>query len=236
MSTITEPSTTKPRLNRNGLRLFVAIALFQTTQAAVLFLAAGTLRWPAAWAYFGVYLLCYGVGLIWVAAVNPAVINERGRKADNTEGFDRRFHRLMPLLIFGGLLVGGLDHRFGWSAVPLALQVAGLLLLIPALFLAVWVLATNAYASRVVRLQDSHQVVTTGPYRFVRHPMYSGTLLSWVASALALGSWWMFIPAAAGIALFVWRTAREDATLQQKLPGYREYTKQTPYRLIPGAW
>lgn len=236
MSTIAESSTTKPRLNRNGLRLFLGIAFFLAVQAAVLLLAAGTWRWPAAWAYFGVYLLCYTAGLTWVAAVNPAVINERGRKAENTERFDRRFHRLMPLLIFGGLIVGGLDHRFDWSAVPLVVQVAGLLLLIPALLLAVWVLATNAYASRVVRLQDGHQVVTTGPYRYVRHPMYSGTLLSWVAAALALGSWWMLIPAAAGIALFIWRTAREDATLQNKLPGYVAYTRQTRYRLLPGVW
>ena len=236
MSTITEDSITKPRLNRNGLRLFIAIALFQAAQAAVLFLAAGTWRWPAAWAYFGVYLLCYSVGLAWVASVNPAVINERGRKSENTELFDQRFHRLMPLLLFGGLVVGGLDHRFGWSAMPPALQIVGLLLLVPALWLAVWVLATNAYASRVVRLQEEHQVVTTGPYRFVRHPMYSGTLISWVASALALGSWWMFVPAALGIALFIWRTAREDATLQEKLPGYREYAQQTHYRLIPGVW
>ena len=236
MSTITESTTTKPRLNRNGLRLFVAIALFQAVQAAVLFLAAGTLRWPAAWAYFGIYLLCYGIGLTWVARVNPAVINERGRKSENTELFDQRFHRLMPLLIFGGPVVGGLDHRFGWSAMPVWLQIAGLLLVVPACPLAVWVLATNAYASRVVRLQDGHQVVSTGPYRYVRHPMYTGTLLSWVAAALALGSWWMFVPAMAGIALVVWRTAREDATLQEKLPGYREYTQQTPYRLIPGVW
>lgn len=236
MSTIAESSTTKPRLNRNGLQLFLGIAFFLAVQAAVLLLAAGTWRWPAAWAYFGVYLLCYTAGLTWVAAVNPAVINERGRKAENTERFDRRFHRLMPLLIFGGLIVGGLDHRFDWSAVPLVVQVAGLLLLIPALLLAVWVLATNAYASRVVRLQDGHQVVTTGPYRYVRHPMYSGTLLSWVAAALALGSWWMLIPAAAGIALFIWRTAREDATLQNKLPGYVAYTRQTRYRLLPGVW
>jgi protein-S-isoprenylcysteine O-methyltransferase Ste14 len=100
----------------------------------------------------------------------------------------------------------------------------------------VWVLATNAYASRVVRLQDGHEVVTTGPYRFVRHPMYSGTVLAFVASALALGSWWMFVPSMLGISLFVWRTRWEDETLQEKLPGYREFTRQTRYRLIPGVW
>ena len=226
----------RARLNRNGARLFLGIGLYTLAQATVLFLAAGTLRWPAAWVYLGVYVACYTIGLAWVTRVNPAVINERGRRDDNIEAFDRTFHRLMPVLIFGGLLLGGLDFRFGWSAVPMALQVVGLALVVVALTLAVWVLATNAYAARVVRLQDGHRVISDGPYHFVRHPMYSGTVLSWVGSALALGSWWMLIPAAAGIVLFIWRTGREDATLQEKLPGYAEYATRTRYRLLPGVW
>lgn len=224
------------RLNRNAVRLFVGIGVYVLAQAAVLFLGAGTLRWPAAWLYLGVYVASFSAGLIWVAIVNPAVLNERGRRADNVEAFDRRFHRLMPLLIFGGLLLGGLDFRFGWSAVPLALRVVGLALVVVSLALAVWVLATNAFAARVVRLQDGQYVISDGPYRFVRHPMYSGTVLSWIGSTLALGSWWMLIPAAAGIALFVWRTYHEDATLRAKLPGYAEYALQTRYRLLPGIW
>lgn len=236
MTPITQSQPVKARLNRNGARLFAGIVFFVAIQAAILFAAAGTVRWPAAWAYFGLYVACYAVGLAWVASVNPAVINERGRRSTNTEGFDRRFHKAMPILILGALVVGGLDHRFGWSAMPGGLQIVGSLLLVPSLFLATWVLGTNAYASRVVRLQEGQQVITTGPYRYVRHPMYSGTLLAWIAAALALGSWWMFVPAAAGILLFVWRTKHEDATLQEKLPGYREYTRQTRYRLIPGIW
>ena len=236
MESSTPTTSARARLNHNGARLFLGIAVYTIAQAAVLFLSAGTWRWPAAWAYLGIYVACYAVGLTWVAMVNPAVINERGRRADNIEAFDRRFHRLMPLLIFGGLALGGLDFRFGWSAMPLALHAAGLALVVIALVLAVWVLATNAYAARVVRLQDGQRVISNGPYRLVRHPMYSGTVLAWVGSALALGSWWMLIPAAAGIALFVWRTRHEDATLQEKLPGYAEYTRQTRYRLLPGVW
>ncbi len=236
MTPITQTQPEKTGINRYGVRLFAGIVLLMSVQALALFGAAGTVRWPAAWAYFGVYAVVYTVGLAWVARVNAAVINERGRPADNIEAFDRRFHRVMPLLILGGLVVGGLDHRFGWSTMPAALQVAGLMLLLPALLLAVRVLAANAYAARVVRIQEGHQVISDGPYRTVRHPMYSGTLLSWIAAALALGSWWMFIPAALGIALFIWRTYREDETLQEKLPGYREYAQQTRYRLIPGVW
>jgi protein-S-isoprenylcysteine O-methyltransferase Ste14 len=229
-------SPERVRLNRNGARLFLGIGVYTAVQALVLFLGAGTLRWPAAWVYLGVYVACYTTGLTWVTKVNPAVINERGRRDDNIEAFDRHFHRLMPLLIFGGLLIGGLDFRFGWSAVPVALQVIGLALVVAALMLAVWVLATNAFAARVVRIQSQQRAITSGPYHFVRHPMYSGTLLAWIGSALALGSWWMLIPAAAGIVLFVWRTGREDATLHEKLPGYTDYAQRTRYRLLPGVW
>jgi protein-S-isoprenylcysteine O-methyltransferase Ste14 len=236
MTSISPSQPKKARLDRNGARLFLGIGIFVALQATILFTAAGTIRWTAAWAYFGVYLISYAVGLAWVAAVNPAVINERGRRSTNTEEFDQRFHRVMPLLILCMLVVGGLDHRFGWSTMPAALPIIGLLALLPALFLAVWVLATNAFASRVVRIQDGHQVIMTGPYRYVRHPMYSGTLLAWIAAALALASWWMFVPAAAGIALFVWRTHREDTALLDKLPGYREYARETRFRLVPGLW
>ena len=236
--TQTQPETTpaKPGLNRDGMRLFGGIVMFSLLQLAVLFVAAGTVRWPAAWAYFGIYFLCYSLGLAWVASVNPAVINARGRRSNDVEAFDRRFHRIMPLLVFGGLVVGGLDHRFGWSMMPLLLQISGLMLLVPALLLSVWVLLTNAYAARVVRIQEGHQVVTTGPYRYVRHPMYSGTLLAWVAGALSLGSWWMLIVSFMGILLFVWRTGIEDDTLLEKLGGYAAYAETTRYRLVPGIW
>lgn len=227
---------TTVRLDHNGYRLFAGMLLYMGLQAAVLFVAAGTVRWPAAWAYLGVYALCAGAGMAWVARVNPAVVNERGKRPENMADFDRRFQRIVPLIIFGSLAIGGLDRRFAWSDVPIALQVAGCALLALAVLLAAWVLATNAFAARVVRLQEAQSVVTAGPYRFVRHPMYAGTLLAWVAAALTLDSWWMLVPAALGIALFVWRTAREDTFLQDRLPGYPDYAKRTRYRLLPGIW
>ena len=236
MESPTPLTTQRARLNRNGARLFFGMSLYVVAQATVLFAAAGTWRWPAAWAYLAVYLVCLIAGLAWVTSVNPAVLNERGRRDNKTEAFDRRFHRLMPVLLFGGLLTGGLDYRFGGTTMPLALHVAGLALVAVALGLAVWVLATNAFAARVVRIQEQQRVISGGPYRYVRHPMYSGTVLAWVGTALALGSWWMLLPAAAGIALFVWRTRHEDATLQEKLPGYVEYAQQTRYRLLPKVW
>jgi protein-S-isoprenylcysteine O-methyltransferase Ste14 len=99
-------------------------------------------------------------------------------------------------------------------------------------------MAVNPFLSTVVRIQDDrgHYVVMTGPYRYVRHPMYSAIFIMWPGIALALGSWWALIPAAVIDIIFVIRTALEDRTLQAELPGYAEYAQRTRYRLVPGVW
>jgi protein-S-isoprenylcysteine O-methyltransferase Ste14 len=106
------------------------------------------------------------------------------------------------------------------------------------MFLIWWVTSVNRRLSTMVRIQDDRgqQVVTNGPYRYVRHPMYVGTVLFAPGIPLLLGSWWALIPAGMIIVIFIIRTAMEDKTLMEELPGYAEYTKQVRYRLIPGIW
>lgn len=103
---------------------------------------------------------------------------------------------------------------------------------------AVWAMVSNAFFTEVVRIQEDrgHYVATDGPYRFVRHPGYSGAILAFLGTPLLLGSWWAFIPTAIGISGYVLRTALEDKTLQLELEGYQAYTEQVPYRLIPWVW
>jgi protein-S-isoprenylcysteine O-methyltransferase Ste14 len=100
------------------------------------------------------------------------------------------------------------------------------------------VMSVNTYLSRSVRIQEErgHQVITSGPYRFVRHPMYVGALLFVLCIPMVLDSIWAFIPSAVIVILFIIRTALEDRTLIEKLPGYAEYTKRVKYRLIPFVW
>ena len=102
----------------------------------------------------------------------------------------------------------------------------------------VWSMAANAFFSMIVSIQKDrgHTVVTDGPYRYVRHPGYAGSILFTIATPLVLGSLWAFIPCGLAAALFVVRTALEDRTLQEELPGYKEYAQQTRYRLLPGIW
>ena len=149
----------------------------------------------------------------------------------------------MPLVAlvgpFAGLLVAGLDKRFGWSPeIPLGIQIAALALVILGYLLSIWAMVVNRFFSAVVRIQTErgHTVITTGPYSYVRHPGYDGGIVCNLAGAIALSSLWALIPGALVVLLTVVRTALEDRTLQEELVGYKEYAKRVRYRLLPGIW
>jgi protein-S-isoprenylcysteine O-methyltransferase Ste14 len=128
--------------------------------------------------------------------------------------------------------------RFRWSSMPVALQVLGVLLLAFTGFVIGRVMTVNYYLSRYARIQDDRgqQVVTQGPYRYVRHPMYAVLPPFMAGMALVLGSWWALVPAGLIGALYIIRTALEDHMLQEELPGYREYAQKVRFRLFPGIW
>jgi protein-S-isoprenylcysteine O-methyltransferase Ste14 len=134
------------------------------------------------------------------------------------------------------VIVAGLDHRYGWSPVfPLWLIVLGFLLILLGYAFATWALIENRFFSSVVRIQvdRGHVVCDSGPYRIVRHPGYAGNVLALPGIVLALSSMWTIIPAVAALIIAVIRTVLEDQTLQDELPGYRDYTQRVRYRLIP---
>jgi protein-S-isoprenylcysteine O-methyltransferase Ste14 len=135
-------------------------------------------------------------------------------------------------------MVAGLDERFGWTDVPLLLQLLAALLLVLANALVVWAMASNRFFAVTVRIQEErgHDVVTQGAYRLVRHPAYLAFLLMGLATPPLLDSWWAAIPALLGSAGMVVRTALEDRTLRRELPGYEAYAEQVRYRLLPGVW
>ena len=136
------------------------------------------------------------------------------------------------------LIVSGLDRRFLWSHVPVWATVAGVVLLLPAFFIGMWAMMANPYFECTMRIQDDRgqQVITSGPYRLVRHPGYSALVLSTLTYPLILGSWWAFLPAGALAAVVVVRTALEDRMLRDEMPGYSEYAAKTRFRLVPFAW
>jgi protein-S-isoprenylcysteine O-methyltransferase Ste14 len=228
----------RQRLNKDGHRRFVQVFGMLVIYALSLFVSAGDLRYWNAWAYLGLFAFSILTGGLYVARKNPATINERGRRSEKTKPFDKLFGRLTIPLVLGAFIVAGLDRRFGWSAVPLWLQIAAFVAMLPSFFMPYWVMLTNAYAATTVRVETERgqHVISDGPYRYVRHPMYSGILLGYGLLPLALGSSWAALPCFLLVGLFVWRTAREDATLLAELPGYSDYAQKTRYRLLPGVW
>jgi protein-S-isoprenylcysteine O-methyltransferase Ste14 len=235
----TQSSEPKPAVGRLLIKRIVAVFVTISIMDVVLFVPAGRLDWPAAWilsSLYGVFLLVF---VVWGTLKAPDLLQERSRVADNVKSWDKVIMGVYTVLLLAMLILAGLDvGQFRWSDMPLALQVLGLAGLFPAGGIIFWTILTNAYLGRMVRIQEDrgHQVVTGGPYRYVRHPMYVGIILLLPCVALFLGSWWALVPGVLIVALFVIRTALEDRTLQAELPGYAEYARRVRYRLLPGVW
>lgn len=217
----------------------VRTVLFVPFIGAILFWAAGTIKWLNGWVYAVWYLV---VSVIAVFVTDPSLLAERSssRRFKGQKGWDKVlmgiYGMLTPLVI---PIVAGLNYRFGWlPEVALWLQVVGFVVYALGWALHLWAMAANRYHASVVRIQKDRgqTVVTGGPYRYVRHPSYVGAILQALSAPLLLGSLWALIPGVLGGLLMVLRTALEDRTLQQELEGYQDYAARVRYRLLPGVW
>jgi protein-S-isoprenylcysteine O-methyltransferase Ste14 len=178
---------------------------------------------------------------VLAARRNPDLIAERARifQHENAEPWDKR---LAPLLGLGGglvMVVVGLDALLDWSPpYSLPVKIISLIAILAGYILGSYALIENRYFSGVVRLQTNrgHQVVSSGPYRWMRHPGYAGALLTYLATPLFLDSPWAFLPTVFITILLVIRTSLEDKFLQDELEGYRDYAECIRYRLLPGVW
>lgn len=226
------------KLDRSGINRIIQVLASLLVQAVLLFAISGRLDWTEAWIFLGIYLLGILANALWALGNNPEVINERGRVGKNAKNWDKVIGIAYCLLLLALAVVAPLDVRNNWSSVPAWIKVLGALSFSMAMAMTFWAMKTNTFLSTFVRIQEErgHYTVTSGPYRFVRHPMYSGILFMCWGMPLLLGSWWALIPGLLIIALFVVRTSLEDKTLQAELPGYFEYTQHVHYRLIPGVW
>jgi protein-S-isoprenylcysteine O-methyltransferase Ste14 len=222
------------------LRVYGQWIVVTVMVAAVLFGSAGRVDLPMLWIYLAAHSSAQ-LAMAWlVFRQNRDLLEERQKPGENAKGWDRSLLRVYTLFTFSLFVVAGLDvGRFHWSdTVPQWGQIAALVGFVLSFAFNIWAMAVNAFYSRVVRIQGDRgqYVVTDGPYRFVRHPSYIGTIFSWACAALALGSWLALAPVVLIAATLTVRTALEDRTLQEELPGYREYAQQTRYRLLPGVW
>jgi len=219
-----------------AMRLVAGTAAY----AAVLFVVAGTVAWPAAWAYLvtiTAVMIVYGVVVV---RLHPDLIEERRNPPAGAKSWDRPFVVIVGLVGPAAfLLLSGLDHRFRWSAPsPPWLQAAGVVGVAAGGMLANWAVAANRFFSSVVRIQRDrgHQVIDAGPYRYIRHPGYAGSMLNMVGVSFALGSRVALVVAVLLCLVLAVRTALEDRTLHDELDGYAEYARRVRFRLIPGLW
>ena len=208
--------------------------------AALLFVPAGTLHWPAAWVFLAFMLVISLACGSWLTKNNPALLAERMRLPIQAgqPAADKKFIAAFGPAMLIWFVTIGLDERFHPSRMPLALQALGLALLIVSTFLIMWVFHENSFAAAVVKVQAErgHRVVSTGPYAFVRHPMYSGAVLFFIGAPLLLGSWWGLLMSPLFALLFAIRSRIEERALIAGLPGYADYTTRVRYRLVPGLW
>jgi protein-S-isoprenylcysteine O-methyltransferase Ste14 len=226
-------------LGRQIKIIFQGLALFAWWLIS-LFGSAGQLTWKRGWICTVLYLGGLHTCRAIVNKLNPRLVEEREKAIrKDTKSFDKTFLRLFLSLTIVQPIVAGLDAvRFNSALMPFWTVYPGVGLFMFSATLITWVLVKNPHAESSVRIQNDrgHNVVVSGPYRFVRHPMYVGLILLHASMALILGSIWTLALAALITMLFLWRTALEDQTLRQELPGYEEYTTITRYRLIPGIW
>ncbi len=228
---------TKHKALKLTLRVIVSLAFI----IAIIFWPAGTFKWPEGWIFLGAYILFVLWIFLWLKKNNPELLKERmnSMKRKDAKPWDKLIIIAFTCLLVGMAIAAGLDAvRFHWSRAPLFIQALGFSGIVLAAILGFWAMRENSFLSAIVRIQSDrgHTVCSTGPYRYVRHPLYVANIIFLVCIPLFLGSFYALIPGSLAALLFILRTYLEDKTLFNELPGYREYTEQVRYRLLPGVW
>lgn len=219
-------------------RLLLQNTVLTAGMGALLFAAAGTLHWPGAWAFLVTSVLLGPLCGWWLYRIDPALLAERLRPVLQRDqpAADKIFMIVFVVAMLGWLVAMGLDRRHLASHMNVAWQVLGLVLFLASTLFTLWVFRENSFAAPVVKLQAAQRVISTGPYAYVRHPMYSGMILFFASVPLILGSTWGLAIAPLFLVLLAVRIRIEERTLIAGLPGYADYAARVRYRVLPGLW
>lgn len=213
----------------------VKVTLGIALVGAMVFLPAGTLAYQQGWLFMGLLFVPMVIAGFVMLFKAPELLAKR-LDAKEKQGDQKMVVAVSGLMFIAGFVVAGLDHRFGWSQVPLAVTVVASVLFLIAYGLYAEVLRENAYLSRTVKVEEGQTVVSTGLYGIVRHPMYAATILLFLMMPLVLGSWYGAIIFLVYPVLIIIRLKGEEALLIKELPGYAEYREKVKYRIIPFVW
>jgi protein-S-isoprenylcysteine O-methyltransferase Ste14 len=205
---------------------------------ALIFVPAGTLAYWRGWAFIAVFAISTNIIGVYLTLNDPVLLERRKKVGPSSE--TRPVQKIIITLSFAAfimlLIVSGLDHRFGWSQVPVWVSVLGNALVALGLMIDLRVFRENSYGGSTIEMTKGQTVITSGPYALVRHPMYVGVVIMVLGVPLALGSWWGLVLVLASLVLLVLRILDEERMLRDQLEGYAAYARAVRYRLVPGLW
>jgi protein-S-isoprenylcysteine O-methyltransferase Ste14 len=221
-------------------RVIVQCLLTAVVTGWMLFLPAGTWKFWQGWIFLGFLLIPMMAASIYFTERDPQLVERRLQKKEKV-GEQKLIMNFAKLIFLAVFLIPGFDFRFGWSrrtfgAVPVWLMILSGTLALAGYLMTYWVMSANSYASRIIQVEKGQPVISIGPYRIVRHPMYLGGIISILFTPLALGSYWAVPAFALLIPVIVLRILNEEKILRKELAGYSEYCQSTRSRLIPRVW
>ena len=223
---------------KTAAKVLLSATLGLVAFGATLFLPAGTFHYWQAWVFLAVFALSSWIPSVYLMRTNPEALERRMRVGPSAE--TRPLQRILITVVFiafpAAFVVSALDYRFGWSHVPASVSVIGDVLVAVGLGVAMLVIIQNGYAAANITVESGQQLVSSGLYGLVRHPMYTGNVVLMLGIPLALGSYWGLFLLLPGVLVLVLRIRDEESLLEQELAGYRYYEQKVHYRLLPYVW
>jgi protein-S-isoprenylcysteine O-methyltransferase Ste14 len=225
-------------MSRLNLKAFAGLLFLLLVMAGLLFLPASANHFWQAWIFLAVFFVPALAITIYLMKNDPELLERRmnGGPTAETEPAQKIIMLLVSVGFIGLIVLPALDHRFGWSHMSAAVALAGDGLILLGWLAIFFVFKANSYAAATIQLAPGQKIISTGPYAFVRHPMYAGGLLMLLGIPIALGSWWGLLIIVAMMPALIWRLFEEQKFLVQNLAGYVAYQRTVPYRMIPLVW
>jgi protein-S-isoprenylcysteine O-methyltransferase Ste14 len=225
-------------MNKLNTKAWLGLCFLAFVMGLLLFLTAGTVRYWQAWGYLAVFFGASILITLYLMNNDPALLKRRLSAGPTAEkGETQRIIMFIASMGFiASLVVPALDYRFLWSSMPLYAVIAGDLLTALCFYITFLVYRENTFTSAIIEIAEDQKVISTGPYAYVRHPMYAGGLLLFVGTPLALGSYWGLLAFLAALPALMWRLLDEENFLAKNLPEYAEYCEKVHWRLIPGIF
>lgn len=216
-------------------RILIRLSMLPLVIGLLMLWPAGTFDFWQVYAYFGILLVPMFFALIYFLRNAPEVL-ERRMKTSEKEATQQRVVAILIISVLAIFMIPGFDKRFGWSEIPVWLVLVGDAVMLLGYLFMIYVMKVNSFAARTIEVEQNQRVIDSGPYALVRHPMYAGFLLMYIATPIALGSWWAFLAVAVVPIALIFRIINEEMVLHRDLDGYGEYTLRIRWRLVPGIW